>query len=261
MSLVILFSALMETDYFICAFMMTLFFLLLLTGFLTMLLYISREKYRIIYKINEDFTGKQVEYYKALLSQEEETRRFRHDVRNHIICLKELIQEGKLSDLEEYVNHMSSGFEKIARVFDVGNDIINAILNYYSNQGKESGIEVVVKGRLFNRVNIPSIDLCTVVSNMMSNAFEAATKVKNSEERRIEVYLNSSLRYLELMISNPVHKTGAVVKDGIPTSKEDKRNHGFGIKNIKKIVNKYDGMLEFSEEFNRINVRIRLKIS
>lgn len=43
--------------------------------------------------INEKLLETQADYYKMLLEKEDETRKFRHDMSNHIICIDALSQE------------------------------------------------------------------------------------------------------------------------------------------------------------------------
>ncbi|MBB2184577.1 hypothetical protein H0486_16990 [Lachnospiraceae bacterium MD1] len=69
-------------------------------------LFNSREKYKIINNIREEYMFKQVEYYKAMLSQYEDVRKFRHDFKNHIISIQELLYSDRLETVKEYVNHI-----------------------------------------------------------------------------------------------------------------------------------------------------------
>jgi signal transduction histidine kinase len=225
------------------------------------ILFYSREQYKRLDRLREEYNEKQIDYYKTLLSQEEDTRKFRHDIRNHIICIEELLDTGKLEDAKSYIQDIHHNLGKITSVYDTGNDIINAIINYYANKGKEDHITIQVKGRITHEYNIPMMHLSTVVSNLMSNAYEAAIKVNSDLDRLIIVEIYSGSKYLELVVKNPAVTDRAKLDGRTFTTKSDKRNHGFGIQNIKEVIAKYDGELHLKDELDSVTVRVIMKTS
>jgi sensor histidine kinase regulating citrate/malate metabolism len=222
-------------------------------------LFNSREKYKSITRIREEYNTKQVEYYKALLVQEEDTRKFRHDIRNHMICIQELLNTNNVDALKEYVKDICYNMDKIVNIYDTGSDIINAIINYYTSKGREHNILVKVKGRMRREINIPMMHLCTVVSNVMSNAYEATLKLEDGEEKTIQVEIHSGSKFFEFVVKNPTIINRAKLDNDILTSKKDKKNHGFGIRNIQEIVLKYDGEFHLIDEADSVTIKIVMK--
>ncbi len=226
-----------------------------------LVLFYSREQYKTISEMREMFNEKQVEYYKALLSQEEDTRKFRHDIKNHIICIQDLLDTEKVEEAKEYMRELYEDIDGIVSIYDTGSDIINAILNYYSTKGRENHISFQVKGYISTKLNIPMLHLSTVVSNILSNAYEAAVKLDQDRDKTILVELRSGSKYLELSVMNPTLTDRPKIEENIITSKSDRRNHGYGIRNIKEIVKQYQGEFQLIDNTDSVTVKVILKIA
>jgi sensor histidine kinase regulating citrate/malate metabolism len=166
---------------------------------------------------------------------------------------------GKLEDVKSYIKDIHHNLDKIASIYDTGNDIINAIINYYTNRGKDDHIEILVKGRVMQDLNIPMMHLSTVVSNLMSNAYEAAARVNSNQVKIIQVEIRSGSKYLELTVKNPTVTNREKINERTLTTKADKQNHGFGIQNIREVISKYEGELQIKDDLDSVTVRVTLK--
>lgn len=222
-------------------------------------LFYSREQYKTLNKLKEEYNEKQIDYYKALLAKEEDTRKFRHDIKNHFICIQELLDTGKTEEAQSYIRDINERLEKITGIHDTGNDIINAIINYYTNKGREDHIQIKVKGRILQELNIPMMHLSTIFSNLMSNAYEASVKLDHDLDKTIAVEIRAGGNYLEITIQNPTIENRIKLDDKFLTTKSDRKNHGFGIQNIKEILTKYDGELQLKDDLNQVTVRVIMK--
>ena len=142
--------------------------------------------------------------------------------------------------------------------YDVGNEIINTILNYYLSPIK-SACKITVKGYIPDELSITRRDLCIIVSNLIKNAVEAVETVESSH-RYITVVIKSGKIFLDIKINNSCNKADGIFVDGkITTSKKDKNNHGFGMKNIENVVKKYDGDYTYGKENNDFWAEVRVK--
>jgi len=224
-------------------------------------LFYSREQYKILNRLKEEYSEKQIDYYKTLLVKEEDTRKFRHDIKNHIICIEELLDTGKPEEAREYIKDIHSSLNKITSMYDTGSDIMNAVINYYANKGKEEHIVIQVKGRILQDLNIPMMHLSTIISNLMSNAYEATAKITSGEDKIITVELRSGNKYLEITVKNPTVIDRIKLDGKAISSKSDIRNHGFGLQNIRDTISKYDGELQLKDDVDNVTVRVTMKIA
>ena len=123
----------------------------------------------------------QKNYYEAMLAKEEDTRRFRHDVLNHLIALGELTKQGEMKPVADYVEEIQGDIVKIQqKCYSIGNTIIDAFLNYYV-QMLEDDVEVNVTGCLTREVAISDVELCTIFSNLIKNSLQIKSQAEINE--------------------------------------------------------------------------------
>ncbi|MBR1599416.1 MAG: GHKL domain-containing protein [Lachnospiraceae bacterium] len=210
--------------------------------------YMYREKE----KMQEEIIHSQIQQYKDLELREENTRRFRHDIRDHVHILKQLIVEKNYNDALTYVNSMDNTIDSL-KVIDVGNNSVNAVLSHYYILAEDVGTTLQIYGSLPGRIYVADYDLCTILANILRNAVTAAT------EDTIKIYFKHDDEYIYIQEENPCDKN-IYIHNNIPeTSKSDKRLHGYGIANIKRIVDKNKGLLSIYAENGRFEIKITLK--
>lgn len=191
-------------------------------------------------QINEQMKVVQEQYYKTLLEREFETKKSRHDWKNHLICLAELSKKEQAEAAYEYINQLVDQLNQIGgKQYDVGNDIINAILNYYFRDVDEE-IVIIVRGICIHDFGINDRDLCIIVSNLISNAIEYLQKKEELKKKEIEVVIRSGELYQEITVKNTICKKMRY-EQLKQTSKSDKKNHGYGISNVKECVERNKG--------------------
>ena len=93
-----------------------------------------------------------------------------------------------------------------------------------------------------------TIDLFSLFGNILDNALESVLQIENEEHRVIALTSNHQGQFLILRCDNYfTHKL--TFSNGLPvTSKSNKDYHGFGLKSIKMILEKYNGTLSITTE-------------
>ena len=153
----------------------------------------------------------------------------------------------------------SSDLKEVARLCD--HEMLNAILSRYKRQCNEKHISFVADIRSGSTDFMDDADLTSLFCNLLDNAVEAADGIPESFiEITTSQKANTSLIVITVMNScksDPFDKR----KHFLVSTKSDKRNHGFGIKSIKKIVSKYNGDLQmyFEQEQSAFHTIITLK--
>ena len=91
-------------------------------------------------------------------------------------------------------------------------------------------------------------DLYSLFGNALDNAFEAVRALEDEDERNISLLVKQAAGMVSIHIEN--YYAGDVrFENGIPvTTKEDKRNHGYGIKSMHIITQRYGGSLTMGTE-------------
>ena len=217
---------------------------------------------------NEKALGRmQKSYYDALLEKEADTRKYRHDMINHMICLDEMVKNEKYDEVRTYIRDMCDGLNNIRnKTYSVGNDIIDILTNHYVNLVDEE-TKVSVTGLM--TCDIDSMKLCTIYSNLLQNAVEELAKCEG--ERLLDISFTQGEKYIKISISNSLSEendeelhtsilsTSVLRMKSFKSTKKDKGNHGLGLKNVKKTIEDMNGRFEVSKDNGLFRVNVYLK--
>lgn len=211
---------------------------LVLVAFCVLLIINSNQNEHLkkVAKINADLLETQKEYYTMLLGKENETRAFRHDIKNHLYCMYNLYKDKKYEELEKYFVAMNDRVEELSPRIQTGNSLVNAIVNDIS--GKYPEVQLQWTGMIPDELQISSLDICTIFYNLLSNAFEA---VWRNHECKVDVTARFMESTMMITISNPITGEPQRVNGEFVTSKSED-GHGYGIKNVQKCVEKNGGL-------------------
>ena len=203
----------------------------------------ENENLKRIDAINRDLLEMQKEYYMMLLEKEDETKAFRHDIRKHIFCLNKLYTQKNYDDLGKYLFDLEETVEELSPVIQTGNNLITTVVNDILKKHSTTYINWI--GMIPDTLNVSSFDLCTIFYNLLSNAAEAA---ENSKEKVIDVKVKFMETSMMVIISNSY--SGAILQDDENLfSTKLGHEHGYGIKNVKKCIEKIGGTFSINYTF------------
>ena len=184
------------------------------------------------------------QYAENIKSQHEEIRRIRHDMKQSYQVLQQFVVENKFNELAEYLPQICEQINKISSAVDTNHSIINAILNTKLSFAKSQGIKTLCSSvKQIHAEKIEEIDLCHLIGNMMDNAIEATLKIFSKKTKYVEVSITERNAMILITVRNSYEDV--LIDEGLNTSKDNKANHGFGIKTIRKIAKKYQGSADF----------------
>ncbi len=201
---------------------------------------ISKNRFKKISEINERLVESQARYYEMLLNKEEETKKFRHDINNHLNCMRLLFKDKKYDELGEYFDKMGAAVLELRPELQLGNDLISAILKDEKDKYPDVMVEII--GKMPSAVRLDNTDICTIFYNLFNNAFTAA---ENSEKKEVEISVKQLGDYLYVTVKNSVDHKVEIVDNVLSTDKKDKTIHGFGTKNSVICAEKNGGTLTY----------------
>jgi|GEM_PF-385266 hypothetical protein len=221
--------------------------------------YSSSNEYRVQKDISELQMKQQKEYYSQLLGREEETRKFRHDIINDLLKIQDYCANEKYQAMSQYIERITGIVISLnKKKYDVGNDVINSVINYYLSP-TEKKYSVEVKGFVSDNISIDDRDLCVICGNMIGNAIEAVDRMK---EGKIWIEAGAGKEYISLRVKNTYQGKLKFNKEGFPiTTKTDKINHGIGTRNIYDVVKKNGGEYLINAKDGIFNAEVILKKS
>ena len=228
-------------------------------GMIMLLLFIiyikkSNETISILMETERSLKIMQEKYYKELLEREEDTRRYRHDMQNHLLCLVQYMERQETEVGIRYIKGLQNNLVSIQeRCYMTGNSLLDLFLNHYLLPLKN--VKINIWGACADDILIDDIDFCIIFSNLLQNAAEAVERQKENE-KYIRVILKQRSEYCEIDIQNSI---AAKLKAVGGTDKTDKRNHGIGLKNVSEVVKRNSGYFEFGIKNDEFLATVILK--
>lgn len=250
-----------NTDYIFSNILIIIYYLSLMTIVL-FILYVNNmnRKMKRLLETEHLLKETQKNYYEAMLEKEVSTRSFRHDMINHLVYLKNLMEKNQQEFALNYIEDLQKGMSKIQqKCYDVGNDVIDAMLNYYLSLLKED-VSVTVSGYCEKEIDMSQVDLCVVFSNLIKNAVESLNCQKE-REKYFKIMFHSGKDNIKIEILNSMEKDNIEEKkeNMLPeTTKKDKKNHGIGLRNVKEAVKENHGLFEWEHHENSFMVQVIL---
>ena len=203
--------------------------------------------------INNRCIREQTEQYRILNEKQKELRAFRHDIKGHILAMRRMAAQGSSQELAAYLEKWA-GLQEETFYISSNNIIGDAIFNFYYDKGCREGIEVKVMGKFLQDMDVAETDLCIVLTNTVSNAYEAALKCGKGSIVTIE--LSQLCGKAMIVITNPVKEEPKIQGGIMSTTKADKELHGLGISNTMKALEKYDGQITWEKKGDKIVTKI-----
>lgn len=203
--------------------------------------YQERTRYQEVYMQSE------LAHFQQYRQNQAETARFRHDIKNNLLCISDLLQQGKTSEATEYLENMLDVVGNLSQKYVTGDEILDSIVAVKAQIMEQSGIPFQFDGVLAGGLSWKPVDICSVFANALDNAIEACQKVA-PENRCISMRIKSTPQFWFVTVENPVAEAVDVSrlfqKNGGYTSKSDAEHHGIGTYNMKHTVESYGAMLK-----------------
>ncbi len=188
------------------------------------------------------------QYVEEAKTRYDETKSFRHDIRNHIAVVKKLLQGGKLEEAVSYIEDMDDMAEKMSFPCSTNNPVVDILVGNKLGIAKSMGIDVDCSLLLPYPCSLRDIDICIVLSNALDNAIQAVKNLGAGTEKYIRVSGRIQGDFLMMEIENSFHGKGAFKK-------------GTGLSNVKKVAEKYGGAMSIEIQENVFALHVLLIIS
>lgn len=240
-----------KTTYFVAIILVIIGIFIQLAS--VILLFTQRNVYKEKEELTDKYLNEQKNHYEYLENREIETKKFRHDLRSHMELISNLAKNHEYDKIDEYIEQMHERIDTFGNLITVQNSIVDAIINQYYARAEQSGVTMEVKGRFPMDCNIDTYDLCTIFSNVLSNALEATLE---TEEKYISVECGYTEKSIIIIVKNSFD---AQTKNGNAQWKTRKGNtdyHGYGLENIKDSVERYNGVFDIETDGNMFNLKI-----
>jgi sensor histidine kinase regulating citrate/malate metabolism len=178
----------------------------------------------------------------------------KHDLEKHFLYIKTMEENGRGDDVIKYIdNVLGEQMNASHKMVFTDNDIFNALMNVRLAICNEKGIypSINVESKAIDEIRTE--DIAILFGNIFDNAIEAAEK---TEDKIIIFRVMPQKDYISVYVENSFD---GVFDEKLKSTKSDKHGHGMGLKNVRRIVDKYDGMLKCFPDGNMFCCDILLK--
>lgn len=187
----------------------------------------------------------QEEYYRQLQDKQAETRALWHDLNKYLRAAKaETPDAPSLAQLKDMLSSAT-------QIVDVGNHVLNVLLNEYDQSSKAAGIDLRMKVQVPPELPVTPADLYILIGNTMDNALEACGELP-PDQRVIDLTLRTHNDVLYYKLTNPYVR--------LSENPAPDHTHGYGLQNVRRCVQKYGGSVEIWQEDGFFTVSAHLNL-
>ena len=214
------------------------------------LLYEGKVRELVLRHLNSSYK-KQFELMKQSVV---DLRGFRHDMNSHVVAMEGLLRLKDYEAIQNYINKVKKNISNEYLISNTRNIVIDSVINFEITQSKVVVENVRLKAmNIPLKINIQDFDMTIVFSNLLSNALTAAEKAENGI---IEITIKYEKGVFFVIVENDFRGMIKEDKSMLKTTKGDKINHGIGLNNVKKVVERYKGdlLIDYNEDKFRVEI-------
>ena len=215
--------------------------------------------YKQEYELAESRLKMQLTHSEKLYQKQREMKLIRHDIDNNLIAISGMLKDGQVSKAINHIDGIHNDIQSASDIVDTGYPSIDAIILSKIIKAEDNDIYILYKVRIDDTLNIDQFDLAIIIASALDNAIEGIIRSKTNNK---EILLNiiSNGEYISVLVEN---YASAPMDENFNTSKSDSTNHGFGIKHMRDIANKYNGIAQphYDSDTNKFSLKVLLKNS
>lgn len=185
---------------------------------------------------------------------EQATRRYKekaellHDEKHHVDAIREMLDSGKVEEAIRYVSSVSHKISQSGNRIWSNHLFLDLVLNMKVQEAKEKLIDVEIRFDDMKDLAMQETDISVLFGNLLDNAIEAVEKIFDPDDRWIKIFGERKGKLLVLNMSNPVGQDLRFDGKQLITSKSDRELHGFGMQSIQRIVERYHGEVDVTQQ-------------
>ncbi len=171
-------------------------------------------------------------YIQEAMMRYKQTRSFRHDIKNHLTVLAELLKTDQKDKACEYLSNLEQVSVGLSYPVNTGNIAVDVLLGSKLSIAEQKKIHICCELTIPGDNDMKDMDWCIILSNALDNAMKACEDV-SEEERYIHIKSKKKGNFYLLVIENSCDK-------GIKKIPKD----GTGLCNIRTVMEQHNGTME-----------------
>lgn len=204
-------------------------------------------------EVRNDYNIQQ-EMAEEIKRMQEQSRLLKHDMKNHTMVMLSYFEENKIEEAKSYAGEILDKLNKMYTYVNVGNSLLNYIINHKLSEAKAAGLETKAEIENLAFDYMDGVDFSALLNNVLDNAIKGAL---SSKDKKLEVKIFSQKGFEIIMVKNSID--GSVLENNPEfVSSKEEPGHGHGMKQIRSITEKYNGEIDIYEKNHMFVVSIML---
>lgn len=200
----------------------------------------------------------QKKQYNTLAAHMDETRKARHDLRQHLAVVQSYLDQDDKIGLTKYIKSYQNSLPFDIIEYFCANDVVNAIVNYYAAQARNIGINFTANVMYPNNCLVSDIDITVLLGNLLENAVEAC-KRELSDQTFIKLRMKQRGQATLFILIDNTCRTPISFEKGTPLSSK-REGMGIGILSIRDIAARYNGTVQFEQQKDVFYASVKLTL-
>lgn len=202
----------------------------------------QREMELEIAKLKQDQAEILERDYQSLRRTYADNAKLYHDLHNHIEAIYQCLTGGDIQEAVQYCEELRTPVRNISQTVWTGDNAIDYLISSKMALAEQEHIQTKVNIEYPRNTNIRSVDLTTILGNLLDNALEAA-EMAPAHLRFMNLTIRRINAMLIIKVENGYGEAPTQENGNLLTSKVDKVFHGWGLKSVQTAVEHYDGAI------------------
>ncbi|MCL2578183.1 MAG: GHKL domain-containing protein [Defluviitaleaceae bacterium] len=201
--------------------------------------------------------------YQTMQESIDKVKSLRHDMKLHLATIETLLSEKNLSEISDYVDTLLGEIRGSEVYSDTGNLAFDSIINHKLRDAGERKIKLSMEVDIPQKINVEIVDVATILGNLLDNALDA---IETVNEKWLKLRIRHKKEVLYIKVENPfdgriIHNDENNKNINNIVSRKTGADHGYGLKNIRKSVDKYNGEMDITHDKNTFSVSLLLLVN
>lgn len=180
--------------------------------------------------------------YQTLRCTYESNAKLYHDLHNHIEAIYQCLIQGDMQEAVRYCEDLRNPVREISQTVWTGDKALDYLISSKMALAEQEQIKTKVNIEYPHNTNIRSVDLITILGNLLDNALEAA-ETAPMDLRFLSLTIRRINAMLIIKVENGYGNEPTENEGELETSKDDKASHGWGLKSVQTAADRYDGTI------------------
>ena len=238
--MVIMLVTFAQTPYLPIAIMTALLVMVLIAlcaGLFRDQLRVQQERLRL--EFLEEQSADQIAHYTALYQNAQDIHKIRHDMKNFVIAAQGYLQGQDYDELKAHLDGLLGEIQPPA-LTDTGNPLLDAVVTAKRAAAPDIDFRMSLMPLAYQHID--PMDVAQVLAAALDNAIEGCAGVPAPY---IDLRIARHAQFVTVTVANPTAHRPQIRHGRLVTRKEHPEQHGYGVRGMQKIADKYQGHLKW----------------